>query len=331
MAGDILHFDEAVDKLRELVADDSLPTAVLGVSQGGQTQVVCLGPNGEIDDSLRPRPFLLASITKPIVSAAVALLVEEGKLAYETPLSTFFPEMMGTESEAVEVGDIFTHTTGFCTGVEIIDRSVYTPETYYRSVLAKGPSYRHRERMAYSTMTYHFINAFVPMLTGLTLPESLAQRVFAPLGMANTGFYPDAPARMPVEALDTSFPGHTVEEYCRSEMSGAGLWASVDDLLSFGRAYLAPGRLLQAETIAASTEVRHSAPMLNGGGTSARTFGWNKDKRFPTQPDACFGHGGATGTLLSVDPDSDLVGVVLTNRWGCPSDLAATAIDCLYR
>ena len=114
-------------------------------------------------------------------------------------------------------------------------------------------------------------------------------------------------------------------------MSGAGIWATVDDLLAFGRAYLEPGRLLKAETIAACTCVRHPAPMLNQEhATSARSFGWNKEPQFAGQPPESFSHGGATGTLLMVDPGSDLVFVLLTNHWGCPSVHAASALARLY-
>jgi CubicO group peptidase (beta-lactamase class C family) len=327
---DAARFGLAVDHMRERIADGTFPSGVLGVSQEGTVQVRCLDGTGGDDESLRCRPFLLASITKPIVSAAVAVLAEEGKLGYDTPLAEFFPEMRGTPSEAVEVGDILTHTTGFCTGVEIIDRAQFTPETYYRHVLERGPAYRHRENMAYSTMTYHFINAFVPMLTGTSLPEFLDERVFGPLGMTNTGFYPPADTRMPVRGLDKAFPGHSVEEYCQSEMSGAGLWSTVDDLLAFGRAYLEPGRLLSAETIAAATTVRHVAPVLNQEGRSARTFGWNKTRRYAAQSDGAFGHGGATGTLLWIDPEADLVFVLLTNHWGCPSDHAVSVLARLH-
>ncbi|MBT3289021.1 MAG: beta-lactamase family protein [Victivallales bacterium] len=330
MEAGIERVEEAMARVRELLADGTYPCAVVGVSQDGNTKVCCLDATGNEDQSLCNRPFLLASITKPIVSAAVAVLVAEGKLAYDTRLAEFFPAMRGTASEGVEVGDIFTHTTGFCTGVEIIDPKQFTPETYYRSVLERGPSYAHREAMAYSTMTYHFVNAFVPMLTGVSLPDFLAQRVFGPLGMTGTSFYPPADTRMPVRNLDVSFPGRSVEEYCRSELSGAGLWSTVDDLLAFGRAHLTPGELLSEETITATTTVRHAVPMLNQVVKSARTFGWNKQPRFPGQPEAAFGHGGATGTLLSVDPSSDLVFVLLTNHWACPSDLAASALARLY-
>jgi CubicO group peptidase (beta-lactamase class C family) len=317
--------------MRERILEGTYPVGVLGVEQCGEAHIECLDAKGGQDDSLRSRPFLLASITKPIVSAAVAVLVEEGKVAYDTPLAEFFPEMRGTESEGVEVGDVFTHTTGFCTGVEIIDPAEYTPETYYRSVLARGTSYPHRQKMAYSTMTYHFVNAFVPMLTGLSLPEFLSQRVFQPLGMTNTSFYPPADTRMPVRALDKTFPGRSVDDYCRSEMSGAGMWSTVDDLLAFGRSYLTPGRLLSAETIAAATTIRHSVPTLNDPNVlSARTFGWNKDRRYANQSERAFSHGGATGTLLWVDPESDLVFVLLTNHWGCPSDHAVSVLAKLH-
>jgi CubicO group peptidase (beta-lactamase class C family) len=184
--------------------------------------------------------------------------------------------------------------------------------------------------MSYSTMTYHFVNAFVPILTGMSLPAFLEERVFRPLGMTNTGFCPPADRRMPVRGLDKAFPGHSVEEFCQSEMSGAGLWSTVDDLLAFGRAYLEPGRLLSAETIAAATTVRHAAPVLNQGGRSARTFGWNKSRRYAAQSAGAFGHGGATGTLLWIDPEAALVFVLLTNHWGCPSDHAVSVLARLH-
>ena len=123
-----------------------------------------------------------------------------------------------------------------------------------------------------------------------------------------------------------------MEAYCRLEMTGSGLWSTAADLVQLGQALLSPGKLMSPETFQRVTAPQPGATRWGEESFSCRTWGWVKErqKAFPRQPWTGFYHGGATGTMLWIDPDRDLVFVFLSNKWGAGNDDAFAALDVLY-
>jgi CubicO group peptidase (beta-lactamase class C family) len=164
--------------------------------------------------------FRIASMTKPIVSVAVMMLIEEGKLDISAPVSQYLPEFkdlkVGTEKrdattgntelvlEAVKrpmtVHDLLRHTAGLVYGqfgdglvhkayreAKVGDRSETNAELI--SKLAKLPlAHQPGEVWEYSMAT-DVLGRIIEVVSGVPLDSFLAERITKPLAMDSTGFY----------------------------------------------------------------------------------------------------------------------------------------------
>lgn len=179
------------------------------------------GKSMETDTILR-----IYSMTKPIACAALMMLVEEGRVALDDPVTKFIPEFkklkvfVGTTNGGMELADVeremclrhlLTHTSGLS-----YDAIVETPlEDMYRDAgmfdslhvlqvsledmiktlaelpLGFQPGSAYRYSMAHDVIGY-----LVGLVSGLSFDTFLEERIFRPLGMTDTGFY------VPGEKLD---------------------------------------------------------------------------------------------------------------------------------
>jgi CubicO group peptidase (beta-lactamase class C family) len=195
-----------------------------------------------------------------------------------------------------------------------------------------APAYEPGAYFQYASLTYLLLNAVVLRLLGKRMSEFLSEYVFGPCGMADTGFHPVDPARaMPLMGHPADTP-EKLRRYGDLELSGSGLWSTVEDLVRMGQALLTPGRLLSRDAFERHTRSQPSLPSVAGDRSSRRTWGWNREPQaaLPRQPDTGFYHGGATGTLLWLDPARDLIFVFLSTRWGSGNEHAFGTLSVLY-
>jgi CubicO group peptidase (beta-lactamase class C family) len=198
-----------------------------------------------------------------------------------------------------------------------------------------GTAYR------YNSMTFSVLAELVTRLGGERYPGYLQHNVFEPLGMSDTAFAPgDRSRTAPIYGLG---PPPIVEGFIRMEMPGGGLWSTAADLIAFGQAYLRGGtsaggyRLLSPASIDLMTRnYSQGARQFGTGDRFNYGLGWGKRS---WQPDGdllasekAFGHGGASGTLLWVDPEYDFVYVFLSNGWDMvdPFDVRARCLNVVY-
>jgi CubicO group peptidase (beta-lactamase class C family) len=145
----------------------------------------------------------------------------------------------------------------------------------------------------------------VETVTKETLSEFCRRRVFAPLGMRDTGFDPD-PSRCAPTTPDLSGVVHDpLARAYRSkgahDPGNAGLFSTGDDLALFCRALL-EGRILRPATVR----------LMFTPDRDTRGLGWDVFDEPPYAPGV--GHTGFTGTLVWMDPDRGRFAVVLSNR-----------------
>ena len=194
--------------LEQVVSDTSVPGLVAMVTNG--EGVIYAGAFGD-QDVAQARPmtvdsiFRIASMTKPITSAAVMMLVEEGEVELDDPASNYLPGRLPEEvfetfdptdnsftsrpaNAAVTVRHLLAHTSGL--GYNLFNeilfpllRSQRPPATQLNHPLLHDPG----ARWTYGEST-RVLGYLVESVSGQGIDAFLAERIFTPLGMNETGF-----------------------------------------------------------------------------------------------------------------------------------------------
>jgi CubicO group peptidase (beta-lactamase class C family) len=253
-----------------------LPGAVALVAHGDQVEAAAAGSADAAGTvpMARDSLFRIASLTKPIVAAAVLLLVDDGELALDDPVARWLPELAspvvvrtpaGPVDDVVPavrpitVADLLTFRCGYglaadmtLPAVELLLQVVGHPAASPRGLppdawlaaLAQVPLlHQPGEAWLYNTGS-DLQGVLIARVSGRPLPEFLAERLLEPLGMADTGF-----------AVPTAALGRFTCAYRRAEeglwlidspegrwsasppfpSGAAGLVSTADDLLAFAR------------------------------------------------------------------------------------------------
>ena len=220
-------------------------------------------------DAMKPDSiFRIYSMTKPIVSVAAMMLVEEGRMQISDPVSKYLPEIgkmkVGVESgedgkttmqlvdpsREMTVQDLLRHTSGLIYGTRgkslvnaaYIDAKIGSRDDSTEEFVAKLSKLPLRfspgDRWEYGVST-DVLGRVVEVVSGKTLGEFLNERIFTPLGMTDTGFYVPAEklnrAAQPwqVPEAPPMTPRFDVAQKPRFESGGGGLTSTMDDYLRF--------------------------------------------------------------------------------------------------
>src|SRR3977135_2308153 len=139
--------------------------------------------------------FDLASLTKIVATAtSIMILVERGKVRLTDPVSNYIPEIKGEGRERITIELLLTHRAGYAPDFDLKDRWTGYDEANKRLIkepLRSQPG----TRFVYSDINYIALGEVVHRASGLTLDEFARQNIFAPLGMHDTGFRPQARLR----------------------------------------------------------------------------------------------------------------------------------------
>lgn len=275
---------------------DQIPAALQGIVDAGDLSgfVTLIWRKGEVvqvneighRDVAAGKPmtrdtlFRIASMTKPVTSVAALMLMEEGKLNLDDPITRWMPEFSDMKvlndatgpiddvrpaSRDITVEDLFTHRAGLAYGFTSIGPIAHAHEKVLGSPLANplAPdewlerlgslplSYDPGERFHYSHAT-DVLGFLVSRVEGAPLGEVLRRRIFDPLGMSDTDFWAPPEKRDRLARLyrinpqtdqleDVSFPH--AEAPPEFEGGGGGLISSADDYLRFARMLLNGGEL----------------------------------------------------------------------------------------
>ncbi|MFJ6012793.1 serine hydrolase domain-containing protein [Streptomyces sp. NPDC092952] len=346
---------------------DRVEVAAVGTATAG-------GEGGEDGTGTAPVPmardtlFRIASLTKPVTAAAALLLIEEGRIALEEPVRQWLPELAEPRvvrtpasplddvvpaDRAITVADVLASRAGYGFAPDfslpavraLLDElrqgppqpgHVPDPDTWM-AALSRLPLLRQPgEAWLYNTCS-DILGVLIARVAGRPLPEFLAERLFAPLGMADTGFSvppgkldrftghyaPDPDADGGLRLLDA--PDGQWSTPPAFPSGAAGLVSTADDWHAFARMLLARGhaekagrRLLSAESVRLMTtdhltaaQREAAAPFLEGQGWG---YGGSVDVR-PIEPwnvPGRYGWVGGTGTTAHLTPATGTVAVLLT-------------------
>jgi len=336
-------FDEARlgqigPRMEQFVKDGQISGAVRLVAT--KDRVVHLAAVGKADlASGRPMEpdaiFRVASMTKPITSTALMMLIEQGKLAVDDPVDKHIPAFAGQKlkdgsaARPVTIRDIVTHTAGLATspGSGNQDGSL----AQMADAIGKLPlEFAPGSKWQYSS-GITIAGRLIEIASGESYADYLQRHIFGPLGMKDATFQltPEQAKRLAVtykpgkekgllEAV--SIPDPT---QARTPNPSGGLYSTAADMARFYQAILNGGtldgvRLLSAKS--AAEMLRIHTPGIVTGFTPGN--GWGLGWCVVEKPQGVtrllspgtFGHGGAWGTQGWVDPQRGLVFVLMIQR-----------------
>ena len=146
--------------------------------------------------------FHIGSDTKSMTATLTAMLIEEGKLSWNTTIADVFPELKGRmdkQYEAVTVEQLLTHRGGVpCAPPSGAWKRAWeqqgTPAQqryeFIQAVLAQPPEAPPGTKMIYSNQGYSIIGAMLEKITGTSWETLITERLFKPLHMDSAGFGP---------------------------------------------------------------------------------------------------------------------------------------------
>ncbi|HVH13925.1 MAG TPA: serine hydrolase domain-containing protein, partial [Longimicrobium sp.] len=317
----------------------AFPGAALAAGRGAQMELLRGVGNaewGRYEVNAERTIYDIASLTKVVATTtAVMLLVEDGRMDLDAPVSRYLPEFMGGKKDRVTIRHLLTHTSGLPAGAGVSGTPAEALRALMRVPLKAAPG----ARMVYSDVGFVVLWAAAERAAGEPLDGLLQRRVYGPLGMVATRFNPGG------ETCDRCSPSYRaddgtpvrgkVHDPTARKLGGvagnAGLFSTAADLARFA-AMLANGGELEGVRVLREETIRRFTTRQPKAGN--RALGWETPKErggsAGTQVSRkAFGHTGFTGTSLWVDPERGTWTVLLANRTFDPQ--ASNRIQALRR
>lgn len=331
------------DFLRAEIAVGTFPSAVYLV--GDSRSVRWQGAHGHAVTvpariaASRSTMYDIASLTKPLITTPIALRVLAANgIAIETPVSRHVEHLRGTDKEAITFEQLLTHSSGLEAWWPLY-ASGDDSDSYLAAIVARPLSYPGGTRVVYSDLGFILLHIAIERIAGLPAREMAHEILLGPLALRGATFDPSPWRKGSIAATEW---GQRIERRMAAEkgvmfkgfrdyllwgevndgnawgMGGyaghAGLFATVDDIYTLGRSWIdRRERLLSNDAIGRGTR------NYTAGLEENRGLGWQLRTLTGTAISApfgerAFGHTGFTGTSVWIDPDRDLIAILLTNR-----------------
>lgn len=356
-----MNLDANQTSIREAIDHGLLAGAVTLVWRAGEVlQVNELGCRDveTMQPMQRDTVFRIASMSKPVTVAAAMTLVDEGRLTLSDPVEKWLPELSNMRvlrdlagpldrtvpaHRPITVDDLMTHRSGLAyvfsvpgpLGAAYGKLSLRQDQDRWLAEMAELPlAHQPGDRLTYSHAT-DVLGIALSRIEGKPLAQVLAERIFQPLGMSDTGFSVSPAGRRRSATMYKLDADNTLRHdvmgpppiadppFC---VGGAGLWSTADDYLAFVRMLLGFGtvdgtrvlseqsaRLMRTDRL---TEEQKRIPFLGAPFWVGRGFGLNLSVvTDPAKSRPLFGPGGlgtfswpgAYGTWWQADPSADLI------------------------
>lgn len=287
--------------------------------------------------------FWIASQSKPITATALMLLVDEGKVNVDDPVEKYLPEfkdqwlaaeqdkehiLLKKPNHPITVRNILTHTSGmpFKSAVEQPTLDLLPLRnavlSYAITPLQRQPDSKYQ----YSNAGINTAGRIIEVVSGMPYEEFLNQRLFGPLGMKDTTFWPNeeqiarlakayGPTADKSDLHETTIGQlkYPLNDPSRKPMPAGGLFSTASDVARFCQMLLNGGefqgkRYLSEAAVRQLTSKQTPENLKDGYGFG---FSVNGDN---------FGHGGALSTNMNVNRHTGLITVWLVQHAGFPKD-----------
>ncbi len=309
--------------------------------------------------------FRIMSMTKPVVGVSILMMLEEGKIRLNDPVSRFIPQLKDMKvaiplpspspspfappSQApqdprfytmpvdreIAIRDLMTHTSGMVSGPISMSQNAKvgykegeTLADYIPRLGSVPLEFQPGTKWAYSAQAgIDTLVRIVEIVSGQPFDQFIQNRLFEPLGMKDTCFYPAEELTPRIATLYRRTPKGLQKQDNPAFMNGTyisgggGLFSTAEDYLRFGQ-MLANGGILDGKRILgrrtvemmASLHIPDTLPGRNPGegyGLTVRVIN-NSGAAGTALSNGSFGWSGAFGTHFWVDPKEKIVAVLMT-------------------
>ncbi len=298
--------------------------------------------------------FWIASMTKPMTAVCVLMLQEEGRLSIEDPVEKHLPEfknqwmvekkdskklVLVRPKRPVTVRDLLTHTAGLG---DVKPPRIHSTLGELTMAYAREPlQFEPGSQWSYSNPGINTLGRLVEVLSGKSFAAFIRERIFDPLQMQDTTFWPTEEQLKQVaksyklnketgklEETTVYFTEGSLSDRRRTPFPAGGLYSSAKDVGQFYRMMLNGGeldgkRLLKPETVDLMTTTQSGE--IKTGFVEGMSWGLGfQVVRDPLGSTAAlskgtYGHGGAYATQSWADPVKGLAYVLLIQRAGMPN------------
>ncbi len=287
--------------------------------------------------------FWIASQSKPITATCLMMLVDEGKLKLDDPVEKYLPEFRGqwliVEQDGahqrlqhpphpITVREILSHTSGlpFSSAMENPTLDGLPLSIAVRSYAMTPLQYEPGAKYQYANAGINTAGRLIEVLSGMPYEQFLQTRLFDPLGMKDTTFWPSKAqvARLAKsyrpngdktdleETTVTQLKYPLSDHASRYPMPAGGLFSTAADLSRFCRMVLNKGEL-DGRRYLSEASVQEMTRKQTGNLPDGYGLGWAVGGDW-------FGHGGAYATNMTVDTQRGLVLIYLVQHAGFPKN-----------
>jgi CubicO group peptidase (beta-lactamase class C family) len=298
--------------------------------------------------------FRIASMTKPITAIGIMILADEDRLTLDDPVEKHLPEFRGqmliaergTEtitlkkpSRPITIKDLLTHTSGLPGRMpeglaELYTRRDHTLAEAVMALSQRPLDFEPGTQWAYSSAGIDTLGRIIEVVSGRPYEKFLFERIFQPLGMKDTTFYP---SEEQLTRLATMYrkekatgklvaaPGGTSgpPKGARYPIPAGGLFSTGPDLARLYQMMLNDGalngqRILSARSVKAMS-ISYTGELAAGFSPG---MGWGLGWGVVRKPEGvtemlapgAYGHGGGTGPQGWIDPEKNLFLIMLIQR-----------------
>lgn len=341
------------DDVRAALQDGKVPGAAVIIIKDGEVLLSQGFGKRNVAKNLDVTPrtlFPIGSSSKAFTSAAIAMLVEEGKLEWDTPIKKYLPTFKMHDQFATErmtVRDLLCHRSGLPRHEFLWYGSSMTRKDMVERLAYLDPSVDFRALYQYNNLMYATAGYLIEIVTGQTWEEFVAARIFKPLGMSTSNTDVEASQHTDDYALPYEERKDKIEEvpfYSTFQAMGpaGSINTNLEDMEHWLRFQLNEGKHGETQLLEASQLAQNHSPHIVIPAGSAVPMG-----KYSEIVNMCYGlgwhissyrghrmieHGGSIDGFMAevvLLPDEHATVAVFTNRGSTlvPYIIAFTACD----
>jgi len=293
--------------------------------------------------------FWIASMTKPITAVAVLMLMDEGKLKITDPVAKYIPAFADLKTPSgkpanLTITQILTHTSGLGEASNDAIAASKTLADLMPLYLEAPMQYEPGAKWKYTQSAINVASHIVEVISGMTFDQFLQKRLFDPLGMLNTTFYPDKKPGIPkvigyvknknTGALEATAMLNIFGKEGQPPLGNGGLFSTGPDYARFCQMLLGNG-IYNGKHYLSNAAMKLLMTVQTGDLPTGfiqnheADYGWGIGTIILKKPHegvaamlspGTYGHGGAWGTQAWIDPVRGVAYILMVQRPGINGD-----------